>query len=190
MDEQKLATMTRAELAAGTKNDAEKLISLQQDWWIDYCALGGLITFDGFDVKTDESGEVEVDYNGRPKTEVMQKMTVTEFAEKIHVDRSTLARWRKTIPNFYGKVYERRAALFGARESQLFNRLYLIAMSGNGQPSVAAARTLLGHFSKLKLPTQPTEIKNTGNSWAELLERKHTEAIEGEVVDGTGSTNT
>ena len=148
MDETKLTQLTKAELAAGTKTENQQLISLQQDWWIDYCALGGLITFDGFDFKEDEDGERILDYQGKPQTEVMTKMTVTEFAERIGVSRKTLSNWRKTIPNFYARVYERRALLFGARESQLFNRLYLIAMSGNGQPSVDAARTLLGHFFK------------------------------------------
>lgn len=189
MDETQTASLTEDQLIEGTKTDAQKLISLQQDWWISYCALGGLITLDGFDYKLDAEGQQITDYQGKPQTEVMQKITVTEFAKQIGVDRSTLSRWRHTIPNFQAKVYERRAQLFGARESQLFNRLYLIAMSGNGQPSVQAATTLLGHFSKLVLPVQRQEVKHEGESWASLMEKKR-HAIEAEVVhDGSSTSN-
>lgn len=189
MDETQTATLTEAQLIEGTQTDAQKLISLQQDWWISYCALGGLITLDGFDFKLDDDGRQQKDYQGKPQTEVMQRVTVTEFAQQIGVDRSTLSRWRHSIPNFNAKVYERRAKLFGARESQLFNRLYLIAMSGNGQPSVDAAKALLGHFSDLQLPRQRTEVKNVGESWSTLMDKKR-QAIEGEVVhDGSASNN-
>jgi hypothetical protein len=189
MDETQIASMSESQLIEGTKNDSQKLISLQQSWWIDYCALGGLLTHDGFEFKVDKEGRQLTDYNGEPRTEVMHRMTVSEFAKNIKVDRSTLGRWRHTIPNFNAKVYERRAELFGARESQLFNRLYLIAMSGNGQPAVQAATTLLGHFSKLQLPTQRQEIKHEGESWTSLMEKKR-QVIEGEVVpDGSSNNN-
>lgn len=161
-----------------------KQLKLQQELWIDYCAIGGIITEAGFEYKRNE-------YTGKDVPEIMKRMSVKEFSEKVHVPRSTLYNWNKTIPNFAQRVRERREEIWPlARETALFNRAYSIAMGSNDmRASVDAIRLLTGHFSKLRLPTQTQEIEFKGQSWAALAARKRAEALEGEVIDEPSSNN-
>lgn len=144
----------------------------QQAAWIDYCAIGGLITNDGMDL--DES-------DGKIKE--IRRITITQFSEMINVPRRTLHAWKTIIPDFGDRVRKRREELWPqARETAIFNRLYLIGMTGTGQSSVDALKVLAAHFSKLRLPTQPHEVE-AGENLIELLNLgRKKNIVEGEIA--------
>lgn len=62
------------------------VLTSQQQAWIDYKAVGGIIVED----------------------ERLRKMTVSELAERLGVDRTTLYNWRESIPDFWQRVETRR----------------------------------------------------------------------------------
>jgi hypothetical protein len=147
-----------------------ELRNLQHEQWITFVALGGLVT--------EESESADRSNN-------IRQMPTTEFSTLIGVPRRTLYDWKKSIPDFGERVRQRRYELFSlSRETQLFNRAYLIAMTSKDHKSaVEAIKLLLGHFSMLDLPIQRQEIKNDGESWSTLVERKQREVLEGEIVN-------
>ena len=137
-----------------------ELLKAQQEQYISYVAMGGVITSDDGLVTT---------------------MSQTKFADSIGVHRNTLLNWKRSIPNFGLRVREKREQLFSiSRETAAWNRLYIIGMTGTGQPAVDALKTLLGHFGELKLPVQRQDVK-IQNSLAEMLSNAQ-KVIEGEVV--------
>jgi len=136
----------------------------RQDAWISYCAVGGLIT--------DDDGRV-------------RKMTLEEFCATFDVPERTLYNWKKSIPDFAGKVRQRRMDLYSmSRETNMWNRLYLIAMtSKDHKAAVQAITSLQGHFAKLELPSQRHEVEHQlGNTWTDLLQQKMP-VIEAEIVN-------
>lgn len=156
----------------------EGLLSLLQDKWITYCAIGGVITETGFETVYSQQLDREV-------PEIITKMSLTEFAEKLGVDRKTLYNWKTSIPDFAMKVRAKRDEVFPmARETALFNQAYLIAMTGRGQAAASMITMLLGHYSKLQLPKQRAELE-AGDNLMELLNvaRKKKVIIEGETSE-------
>lgn len=149
----------------------EFLITPQQQAWVDYNALGGLIT----DI-TDE----RLDKDGNPIT--MRKMSATEFAEMIGVDRKTLRRWRADIPNFWGLVNSRRQELAPQSRLQKVHEVwYLSALN----PKNTRDRELwLANFDPdFKMPNQKIEHE-IGDNYANLLAIAARDGIiEGEVVN-------
>ncbi len=71
--------------------DSLFVLTPQQQAWIDYKAISGIVYDRG--------------------TDTMRKMTVAEFARTVGVSRDTLYAWRDQIPNFWERVSERRKQL-------------------------------------------------------------------------------
>jgi hypothetical protein len=173
MNEQQTASIEIGNLDQTPNYTDDELIKVQQEQWISYTALGGLLTLEP------ESEE---------QTQQIKVMKIGEFAEKIGVDRSTLWRWKKSIPDFASRVRERRRELFNlSRETVLFNRAYLIATSSKDHKAAGdMIKLLLGHNADLELPVQRQVIKHGGDirlSWADLMSRKKQEAMEAEIVN-------
>lgn len=158
--------------------------------YVTFCALGGVL----------------VDEVGKPES-----MTLYQFCQRVGVDRATTWRWKKNTPNFGELVRKRRDEIFPwARETALWNRLYLIATSSmptrvtpvvnpktgrtyivrsgalhdDQRAAVDAAKLLLGNSGDLKLPTQRQEV-DIKHSVSDLLRAAREDGIiEGEVVNG------
>jgi len=65
------------------------VLTPQQQMWIDYKAVSGIVY----------------------KDDRMRKMSVGELAARLGVSRETLYAWRNQIPNFWDRVAERRKEL-------------------------------------------------------------------------------
>lgn len=145
-------------------------LSWQQQYWVRYCALQGLVTND------DGS---------------MTKMTIQECAEQLGVNRSTLYDWKRIIPNFEDLVNERVMADFdGARTRKVINSIYVAAtvkLNTNAQALWMANQKAVD----FRMPTQKVEHE-AGNSWAALLNDKKSVAgakkVEATVIDVQPST--
>lgn len=160
---------------AERKIAAEKLLKYQQEIWIDFNAVGGLILeADG----TFKMSERRFNSKGMP-----MKYTVTDLAEDLGLDRGTLYRWTKAIPDFWGRVAERRKTIAGgARVAKVWNGVFLKAAQGHAPQ---AAMFLANFDDDFRMPTQPVE-HGLANSWAKLLEGKRKSVgniTEGEVVN-------
>jgi hypothetical protein len=148
-------------------------LTYEQDQWISYCAVGGLITDD---------------------TGVMRKMKLEEFITTFDVPSRTLYNWKKSIPDFDLKVRERRLKLFPAsRETNLWNRAYLIAMTTTGPQAIEAIKLLVGQFSGWQPPSQKVEHE-VGSSFMDLLQSnrmksKTPQLTESTVIDATVDTS-
>jgi hypothetical protein len=155
-------------------------LSAQQQLWIDYNALSGLIT--------DVTGTGGFDREGNELR--IRKMPITEFSQLIGVSRETLRAWRLSIPDFWKRVEDRRQELAPQSRVQAFHeKWYMAALSmKNWQVSEAWAINFLPNYKAPKLKVE----HDLGNSWAALLgnKRKIVENIvEGEVVDATPDAN-
>lgn len=167
-----LQNLTRAsnapeETQTNANGDSEQeLLKPQQLLYIDFVAVGGLIT--------EEDGNVIV-------------MRATQFAQKIQVSRQTLYDWQKNIPNFWDRVATRRKELGGnSRIQQVWNGVYLKARTGNPQ---AAALWLANFDPNFRMPAQKVEHGLDGGI-ADLLNkaRERRRSIEGEVVESKTNT--
>jgi hypothetical protein len=170
MDPRRNSALSLAPTDASDADPATKQLTIQQQAWIDYNALNGLIT-DILEEKVD------------PKTGTaltMRKMTIQEFAELIDVHRDTLRVWRTAIPNFWERVNQRRKELAPtARLQQIHERWYLNALKMKNWPVTEA--WLRNFDPDYREPKQKIEHE-LGNSWMALFEHKR-KVIEGEVVD-------
>lgn len=134
------------------------LLSLKQEEWISYVAVGGLITGDDGSIK---------------------KMTISEFAIELGVDRSTLNEWKKTIPHFWDRVDKRRNELFSKnRITAVWNGLFLRAAKGDAEQ----AKIILGQYAQWQPPSQKHEVTIGGLGDLVGLARKKN-IIEGDVVE-------
>lgn len=126
--------------------------------WVDFCALGGMMT--------DDAGNIYL-------------MTVSEFALKIGVHRSTLNDWKKSIPTFWDMVRKRRIDLSkNSRASKVYNGLFLKAAQGDA----SAVRLWAELFDGYQPPAQKHDVKVSGLMDLVNLARKK-QVIEGEVVE-------
>ena len=169
MDQQNLTKQNDQQIN-NSGNDSEELLSAQQQAFVDYMAIGGLIT-----VESDE----------KLQTQDIHQMTITEFCNAIGISRFTFYHWKKTIPNLVDRIRTRRFETFGLnRETALHNRAYLIAMTSKDHRAAGEMiKMLQGHFGSLELPVQRQIIKQEGESWANLVEKKQREVIEGQIVN-------
>jgi hypothetical protein len=127
--------------------------------WIDYCALGGMMT--------DDQGNIT-------------NMTITVFADKLSVSRTTLNNWKKAIPGFWDLVRKRRIELSkNSRASKVYNGLFLKASLGDP----AAVRLWAELFDNYQPPAQKHDVKVSGLLDLVNMARKNG-VIEGEVVNG------
>lgn len=138
------------------------LLSPQQQAWIDYKALGGII----FDKD-----------NG-----VFEHWTAERFATYIGVDRRTLYNWRDSIPSFWDRVAERRKELnAGEWLAELHKKWKLKAMKFDNWQITEA--WLINFDKNYKTPKIKVE-HDVGDSYAALLAAAVRDGIlEGELVD-------
>ena len=114
-----------------------------QDQWITFCATSGM--------SYDEDGNFTT-------------ISVKQFAAAIGYDRTSLYRWKKEIPDFWGKVNARARELFNQQTKYaIFKGLNLKAMAGD----VRAAEFVLSHYSDYTPPAQKHEVKLTG--WGDVV---------------------
>lgn len=131
------------------KLEDDKLLTYQQDMWIDYNALGGLVI--------DDTGNIS-------------KMTVDDFAARLGVSKQTLYNWRKSIKGFWDRVASQRKTLGSqARTVKVYNGLFLKAAAGNPQ---AAALFLANHDPNFRMPTEKVQHE-LGDSWSALIRNKN-----------------
>lgn len=162
-------------LVTNENGEQPTLITAQQQAWIDYNAMSGLIT----DLTTDK-----LDKDGQPA--VLRKMTITEFAKLLEVDRKTLRNWRETIPDFWKRVNDRRAELSTESRLAKMHEVWYLSALKSGKDGFKDRQLWLANFDpKFKMPAQKIEHE-AGNSWAALL-RKKVKVIEGEVVNESGN---
>lgn len=144
-----------------SEESAVSLLTPQQEDYVAFVATGGLIPSD------DGPGV---------------KMTVETFAHNVGVDRVTLWRWRKTIPNFWDLVNAKRKEIGGKdRLANVWNGVYLKAAAGNAE----AAKLYLANFDpSFRMPMQKVEHE-AGDSLTEALSlaRQRGNLIEAEVID-------
>lgn len=157
--------VAEVDLTVGSK------LSLQQQLWIDYKAIGGLIF--------EDVGEA-FDSSGNPTQ--FRKMTVDEFAEKIKTAKSTLYEWQKNINNFWGMVDERRKVLMGKnRKTAVYNGLTLRAVRGEPLAVKLWAEIFDGY------QPAPQRLQHSlGDGFADAMKIARTRresAIDVEVVD-------
>ena len=141
---------------------ANELLSLQQQAWIDYKAVGGWLT--------------DADSN------VPKKMTVIELAEKLGVTRDLLYKWTKNIPSFWERVATRRKEL-GSQERliKVHDTWYLKALGG----SYPHLQLWLANFDPdFRMPTEKVQ-HDIGDGFMEALgvAQKRKQLIDGVVVD-------
>jgi hypothetical protein len=135
-------------------------LPIAQDYYITYVAANGLSV-------TEDGG--------------MVKISADSFAAKIGVNRVTLWRWQKSIPNFQARVRKRRAEIFTLnRENAIWHGLFLRAAKGD-KPQ---AEMILSHFSDYVPPTQRHEVRVNGLADIAKLARKKNES---HVVDTSQS---
>jgi hypothetical protein len=149
-------------------------LSAQQQMWIDFNALGGLIT----DI-------MQEDDNGKPM--VLKRMTISKFAELIGVSRETLRLWRDNIPDFWVKVNTRRIELSSASRLQQMHDVWYRSALLMGKDGFRDRQLWLRNFMPdFKVLNEKEERKENIDSWAALISSKAEQiaanAIEGEIV--------
>ena len=138
--------------------DESKLLTQQQEQFISYKAVGGMSVEVGGDT---------------------MRVTMTDFAKSIGVDRTTLYLWQKSIPNFWGRVKDRREAIMGRdMVANVWQRIYLDAMAGKADQQ----KMIVGTFDDWKPPAQAHDVKMTG--WADVINnaRRRKDVPEAEVI--------
>lgn len=142
--------------------DQPPLLSPQQENYVSYLAMGGLLPAEG----------------GAGK-----KVTAEQFAISIGVARETLYYWRKHIPDLWERVADRRAELGGKdRLSQVWNGIFLKAAAGNPE----AAKLYLANFDpNFRMPTEKHEV-DAGGGFMDLLQRmrqENAQANKTQIID-------
>lgn len=161
---------TEAEIKAANQTP----LPAQQQAWIDYRALNGLI----FDAEQEAS---DGDFK-------MRKMPVGEFADKLGVSRRTLYDWQNSIPEFWVKVNARRAELAPqSRLAKLQEVWYLKALAMNDWRITDA--WLRNFDPNYREPKQKVE-HDIGSGMADLINAKRQQQIQQRnVIDVTPTDN-
>lgn len=152
------------------KTPVDFVITSQMQAWIDYNALNGIIT--------DNMEQMS-----------MRKMSISEFAQLIGVNRDTLRNWRVYIPNFWDRVNERRKELSPRSRLQVMHERWFIEAMKMKNWALSEA-WLRNHDSDYKESKQKVEHE-LGDGFADAMniarERrlKSQTVVEGEVVDGS-----
>lgn len=147
MDQPQNATPSKSEIEVVNSPIPYSQLSYIQRAYVDWKALNGLIT--------DDDG--------------IRKMTLTELAVALKVDRTTVYRAAEKIPNLWDLVNDRIKELFPqSRLQKVRETWYLKAAKGDFQHM----QLFLANFDKdFRMPAQKVEHE-LGNSWAALLENK------------------
>lgn len=180
-----VAPIPNPALAAKPQNIENVEITAAQLMYIDYTALGGLITNEAGELGTiGEDGEF---HTGR-------KANMKDFAQYLGTTRQTLWNWQKSIPGFWDRVAARRKEMGGHyRLQKVWNGVYMKAAAGNPQ----AAALYLANFGgpDFHMPMQKVE-HNLGGGMADLLNQarereriQNNQPIDGEVIDAPAPNN-
>ena len=138
MDTLQNFTNDNSETTVELVKNAEIVLKENKLKWVDFCAVGGLITEDDGSLKP---------------------MTITAFADAIGVTRQTLYDWKKSIPNFWNHVKKRRMELgSGTRLQKVYNGLFLKASAGTPE----AVKLYLQIFDGWQPPSQKHDIDVRG----------------------------
>ncbi len=134
---------------------------LQRQQYVDFVALGGLLTEDDGSFIT---------------------MTVGQFASTLGVSRQSLYNWKKTISDFDKKVRARRLQLSQkSRATKVYNGLYLRACKGDPLAVKLWAEIFDGY------QPAPQRLQHSlGDGFADAMKIARTRregAIEAEVVE-------
>jgi hypothetical protein len=129
---------------------AEVLLTPQQEAYITYLACGGMIP--------SEDG-------GMPAT----KCTAEQFARNhLGVSRETLYYWRKTIPDLWDRVQQRRKEIGGKdRLSHAWNGIFLATCKGDARSGELYFR----HFDPDYKPANFKPTDDTPTGFMDLLQR-------------------
>jgi len=120
-----------------------------QQAYVDYKALGGLIT-------TDDG---------------IRKMTVDELAGMLAVDRRTVYRNRDAVPNFWDLVAERRKELVPRERLAKMNEIWYLKAMGNGPSSFQYFQLWQANFNPdFRMPTEKHQVE-IGNGMADLVNK-------------------
>ena len=157
---QNLTNTQNAPLANTPDSNDEVLLKFKQEKWVDFCAVGGLLT--------DDDG-------------TLKPMTATNFAKALGVHRQTLYDWKRNIPDFEQRVAKRRRELGqGTRLQKVYNGLFLKASQGVPE----AVKLYLQIFDGWKPPQQEHTIEHRG--LGDLVNTaRQKKVIEGQVVENT-----
>lgn len=151
------------EIDKAVKASQPVVLSLQQQAWIDYNAMSGIVT----DLTEDKP---------------IRKITISEFAKMLDVNRDTLRRWRNEIPDFWERVNKRRQELAPtSRLQKMHETWYLKAAKFENWPITEA--WLRNFDPEYKEPRAKVEHE-MGDSWAALIRSKK-QIIEGETSEAT-----
>lgn len=133
--------------------------------WIDYRAVGGLIT--------DDDG--------------MHKLKIDDFAEKLGVTRQTLYDWQKSIPEFWAKVNIRRKEIAPQQRMAKMHEVWYLSALKPGAEGFRDRQLWLANFDdKFRMPTEKHEFEVSGLVELAKVAQKRG-VIEGELVDGNNA---
>lgn len=118
-------------------------INPNQQAWIDFVATGG--------VTVDEEGQ-------------FKKQTASDLSKEIGVDRTTLYRWRDTIPAFWELVKARRNEIYSRSHMTM---IYRAMLKKAVQGDVAAAKLMMNQAHMLEADKQ--EIEHSGQVTVETV---------------------
>lgn len=183
MEPPKVLTPEEEALAAvAEKINSEKLLNMQQEMWVDFNAVGGLLleadgTFKKSATRTDKHGN-KVKYG------------VSDLADDLGIRRETLYYWTQSIPSFWERVAARRKVLFAqTRTAQVWNSLFLKARSGN--PQAIAMYLANADAENFRMPQQNV-AHGVDGGFADLINMARERALQGgtrKVIDAEVQPN-
>lgn len=160
MDAIQNSTNTEKPKGVSTQISAYDKLTNVQRAYVDYKALGGLIT--------DDDG--------------VRKLPVEKLAEMLGVTRDAIYKAKANIPDFWALVNDRRKELGGQERLAKMNEVWYIRAMGTGPGAFQYFQLWQANFNPdFRMPTQPVE-HHAADSWTELMSNKRN-VIEGEVVD-------
>lgn len=149
-----------------------EMLTEVQRTYVDWKALGGLTT--------DDDGAIK-------------RITLSELADMMGVTIQAFMQSKKTMPNFWDLVHQRRKELSGqSRLAKMHDVWFLKAVEMKNWPLTEA---WLRNFDPDYKESHSKAIEDVGNGFADLVaavSAKKTQSkpapIEGEIVDANGNT--
>jgi len=138
--------------------ESEKLLTLKQEEFISYKAMDGWIHNNG---------------------EAVRRMTLTEFADYLKVDRGTLYYWQNHIQNFWDRVNARRDTIISRDVLQkVWARVIVDALAGSTDD-----KKLILQVGGWKPPAQAHDVNVTGLADLANIARRRQAEKDRDVID-------